>query len=67
MSATPCPDARAAPRSYGHYTTLFDGLFGTLERPKLEAAEAEAAPAGQEDEPVKPAGRATRSRAVKAQ
>ena len=51
-------------RSYGHYTTLFDGLFGTLQRPKLpEAAEA---PAGVE-EPVKAAGRATRGKAVKAQ
>ena len=64
MSAAPCPDARAAPRSYGHYTTLFDGLFGTLERPKLpEGAEA---PAGVE-EPVKAAGRATRGKAIKAQ
>ena len=51
-------------RSYGHYTTLFDGLFGTLERPKVEAAEA---PAGAAEEPVKAAGRATRSKVIKAQ
>jgi hypothetical protein len=51
-------------RSYGHYTTLFDGLFGTLERPKLP--EPAQAPAGAE-ETVKPAGRAARSKAIKAQ
>ena len=40
-------------------------MFGTLERPKVEAA---AAPAGAAEEPVKAAaGRATRSKVIKAQ
>jgi sterol desaturase/sphingolipid hydroxylase (fatty acid hydroxylase superfamily) len=54
-------------RSYGHYTTLFDGLFGTLVRPKLP--EAVQAPAGAEEsvESAKAAFRAARDKAIKAQ
>lgn len=49
--------------SYGHYTTLFDGLFGTLQRPPpvvkaLPAAEGKAAKAAAPASASKPVTRA---------